>query len=653
MPLFDWSPSIEKSEAVSRKRSHQDFLSNGFEINVESPFQGNPLRQKTLEMDTSTVHRQPELVSVPDITMNSPPHSSSPADLTEPGSRTPSRGSPSPDPTPSKLLLPQQTTSSQTTPVASTTLPATSGTAGDHAPAKKRKVTAAEKEQERIAKKQKQDDAAAEKAKVAADKEAAKIAKAAEKAKLDAEREATKAAKAAQKQAKADEKAKTVAEREAKKQKKQEEELAEQRKKEKQANILAGFLKKTPTTPSKKADPKPKTEGTSPAAPELESKPTKSAYDLKFQPFFVKEGVTLATTPFDMDEETKEVKSSILDEYIRGERGEFSPKPFDAAKVFDLAFPRRRGIIPPSVKKIMEKVHGDPYESKFGISKQSESQNEKLVITAQDKLEAVPMKYLRFYEDVRPAYYGTATLPECMTVDKLRHLSRRPTGRILPLVYDYDSEAEWVEDEGEDLDDAEDDEEDIDGDDEMDDFVDDSDAVALQRSGFANDSQPVSTGICFEDQKKMGSSATVFKYRLEFLLDTLEHHSMIDPFSTSYWPSPAKRAVSNNAATIAASNSSMPPPTTGGAFAAITGNAASKSKDLVPNSLLPDFKRTLVSDECREYSKSTVIEMLAKKFATCTKAQVKATLDAVAHRITVPGEKKSVKHWALLPSCVA
>ena len=391
------------------------------------------------------------------------------------------------------------------------------------ASAPKRKHAATEeKVKERAEKKQKQDAAATEKARIAAEKEAnrakkaaEKAAKAAEKARLDTEKEAHKAAKAA-------EKAKADAAKEAKKQKKQEEELAAKAKQEKQKNLMASFLKKGPTTPSKPTTQpiitsKAVTE--SPSLPKEDVKPTKSAYELNFKPFFIKAGVTMAPPLLQMDEETKKAKEAILDEYMHGDRGEFNPKcPFDPAEMFSLAFPQQRGVIPPSVKKIMERIHGDPYQNAFGLTDtRSESQTEKLYTSTQDELAAVPMKFLRFYEDVRPAYHGTITTP--ITYRKLRTLSRRPLGKVLPLAYDYDSEAEWVEDDGEDLDDAEDEEEDLDGDEEMDDFVDDSEAVpTIIRPGFESDSKPVSTGLCFENRKRLGPSATVYKHKMEFLL---------------------------------------------------------------------------------------------------------------------------------------
>ncbi|KAI0810588.1 chromatin assembly factor 1 subunit A-domain-containing protein [Xylaria sp. FL0064] len=642
MPLSPLSPNVKVSQGVSKNGPHEELahITNTTTYHASMNTLGYEIlsAQKAATMSASTVDCQPQLSSTPAIRIGSTPESSP---LTEAGSVTPPRGSP----TPSKTHVPSETTSAH--PVqAQDTLKA------DPTSKRKRKATAEEKERERAEKKQKQEKAAAEKAKIAAKKEATKAEKAAQKAAKAEE----KARADAEKEAKAAEKMKADAEKEAKRQKKQEEELAAQAKREKQQNLMANFLKKAPSTPSKTSTHStttPKAVTTSPSAAKQEIKPTKSAYELNFKPFFVKAGVTIARPLLQMDNETREAKEAILDEYIRGDRGEYIPKqPFNAVETFDLAFPQKRGIIPPSVKKIMERIHGDPYQNTFGLTAtRSESQTETLFRTAQDELNAIPMKYFRFYEDVRPAYCGTITTH--MTYQKLRSLSRRPAGKLLPLAYEYDSEAEWVEDDGEDLDDAEDEEEDIDGDEEMDDFVDDSEAVpTLIRPGFENDSLPVSTGLCFENRKRLGPSTTVYKYRLEFLLDSLERHSMINPFSTEYWPAPVKKPVA--AATSSSAQGTitamLPPSAPRDAPSAAHIPATLDGKEGIPQDLLQDFKRALLSDECKDYSKATVIEVLAKKFTSCTKAQVKVTLDTIAHRVTPAGEtKKSVKRWVLLP----
>ncbi|KAI0015323.1 chromatin assembly factor 1 subunit A-domain-containing protein [Xylariomycetidae sp. FL0641] len=492
---------------------------------------------------------------------------------------------------------------------------------------KKRKLTAAEKEAERAEKKRKQEAAAEEKAQKQAEKQRAAQEKEAEKARKQRERDEAKAAKEA-------EKAKVEAERNAKKREKEEKEKAAQKNNQKQRSLMDGFVVKKSTE-----------DETKPAKPE------KIYYDTKFQPFFVHPTVTVAPAPFAMDDETKTIKSKILDEYIRGERGDFEPKPFDPQKTFDFAFPIRRGRVQPSVQNIMSHVHENDGEIRLGLSSpMPQADTEKATVDAQKKLNGITMKYLRFWEDVRPAYCGTIT--NHVTTKKLYKLSRQPAGRIMPLAYDYESEAEWEEDDGEDVDGPEDDE-DPDEDEEMDDFVDDSEAAptTIARPGFLADCEPKSTGICFEDRKRVGPSTTPYKYRLEFLLDTLEHHSYIDPFSGEYWASAPKKAANSNSEN---SNSTAPLPagsrTVSGESAGLSTKDVKDAKDLVPDQVMPAFKQALLSKELKVFSKAVVVEMLAHKFDSVTKAQVKATVDTIAHRVTVPGEKKSIKHWALLPA---
>ncbi|KAI1084121.1 hypothetical protein F5B20DRAFT_284801 [Whalleya microplaca] len=690
MPLFAFSPNIQESETASRKRTHDEYLDAPIQLAIDDSLSENPTRPKSLDMSTPTIdtHSRAELPSVPVITMTSTP-GSSPVPLTEAGSSPPNRDSPTPNPTPPSSLTSQNNTSGDTTQSNPKMSPAT--TIQTTKPAK-RKSTAAEKEQDRTEKRQKKEAEAAERARLAEQREAERVAKAEEKARLAEQREAERVAKAEEKArmaaereatrlAKAAEKAKSDAEKEAKKQKKEEEELAARRKEERQKNMLASFVRRAPTTPSTKSNeqilkPSPKPD-TDPAAPKEDDQPEMPAYERTFQPFFVKRDVTIAPPPFHMDEETKDAKSGILDEYIRGERGQFNPKPFNPTETFHLPFIQRRGIIHPSVRKVMAIVYGDPNDNAFGATEdRTESQTEKLVLGAQDRLNSVPMKYLSFYEDVRPPYVGTMTTP--MSTAQLRQLARRPAGKLLPLSYDYDSEAEWVEDDGEDLDDIEDEEEEQEGYEDMGDLIDDSEDVpAPSRPAFLGENEPTSTGMCFEDRKRLGPSATTYKYRLEFLLDTLDHHSGIDPFSTSYWPSAPRKAASASTAPASMLLAPGAPadeqfsmliatttqgtggknPTSSSASTALAaimkGGAASNgnSSEFVPKEVFDDFKRAVVSDELREFTKGTLVEMLAKKFGNCTKAQVKATLDRVAHRVSVPGAaKKSVKHWALLPA---
>ena len=106
---------------------------------------------------------------------------------------------------------------------------------------------------------------------------------------------------------------------------------------------------------------------------------------------------------------------------------------------------------------------------------------------------------------------------------------------------------------------------------------------------------------------------------------------------------------------MTAAAGAMAPPAAKDAFSKLTSGGtahapATESKDLVPPEALEEFKQAVVSEQIREHTKSTVIDLLAKQFTSCTKAQIKTTLDKVAHRAPVPGEKKSVRRWQLLPA---
>ncbi|OTB06119.1 hypothetical protein M426DRAFT_319193 [Hypoxylon sp. CI-4A] len=632
MPLFPISPNAQESElsSPSRKRTHDEFIDKPIQVSIdEPPDSENISESKSIGLIPSVVNSHLQLSPSQLVKTDATP-GSSPAPLTDSSSSPPIRDSPSPNKTPLKP-----------------------SSISENTMAPKRKLTVAERDQDRTEKRQKKETEAAEKLQK-------KEAEAAERAKKKAADEEAKAAKAAEKAKKDAAKLAKKAEEDAKKRKKEEEELALKRKKERQQNMLASFVKRAPTTPSKKpaqqaSESSPKPDAT-PSTQEAEPKPQKSAYEQTFQPFFIKSGVTVAPPPFEMDEETKNAKSAILDEHVRGERAEFNPKPFNPAETFNSLFPRSRGIKHPSVRKIMAKLNGDPFDNAFGTGpERTESQAEKLAVNAQDQLNSIPMKYLSFYEDVRPAYCGTVTTP--MSATKLRSLARRPIRRAVPtLNYDYDSEAEWVEDDGEDLGDEDDDEEDHEGEEEMDDFLDDSeDLPAATRPAFLGEKEPVSTGICFEDETRLGPSATTHNYRLEIMLDISEPLAGIDPFSSEYWPD-TKRAAPKHTVTSASSTSTLMPPPTGPSDAhskLLPGPSSSapavEAKDLVPKDILDDFKKAIASEELREFTKGTIVDLLAKKFSSCTKAQVKTTLDRVAHRVSVPGAKKSVKQWALLP----
>ncbi|CAK7245714.1 MAG: chromatin assembly factor-I (CAF-I) p90 subunit [Sporothrix thermara] len=421
--------------------------------------------------------------------------------------------------------------------------------------------------------------------------------------------------------------------------------------------------------------------------------PEISEYDRVFKPFFVKENVIMTTDLYGMDDETKEAKSRILDEFLTGSRGDFVPtRPFSTASAVDyFHLPSNRvsarGRNRPTVRKIMNMLGPDAL---YGAGLSSASTHDAQTKLALDLLKSVPMKYLFFREDVRPAYYGTVTSQPPQA--RLSKLARNPLAKtVLPLNYDYDSEAEWVDDgDGEDVDDIDDEEEELEDDGEMSDFLDDSEDAMPLRPAFSGGMEPESTGVCWENERRQAPKPEVDCFRMEFIL---EHDGPIDPFSTQYWETKeAAPAPDATASSPSALNKSMaPPPAPADAFAALgagaaaaaaaiasttasttdqasstttaatssstptaaasttstsSANAGSKAADPkktagVAAEFVPDFKKSVL--QYAKLSKLGIVEILSVEFmGKCTKSQIKNSLEALAER-TGTGQNKTWK----------
>lgn len=382
----------------------------------------------------------------------------------------------------------------------------------------KKKLTPEEKKAKadaETAKKKEKEDAKQAREKAKQDKETAKAAKLAEKA-------AEKAKVEAEKKARHEEREKKKREREEEEKRTQ----GEKERKERSQLRLGAFFSVGPSTPKKsdaatlKASDAAQASGSPEKGPNKAGSEAVSEYERMFKPFFVKEQVTLASLPFANDAETREAKTRILDEYVAEARGPFNPKPFNHTEVFSLAFtPPPRGRLYPSVRKIMAAYHGESAP----IDLTTESQNSQIQ-QARRLLKEVPMRFLGFKEDVRPPYYGTITTTP--RSGNLRRLARKPTSRdLLPLNYDYDSEAEWVDDgDGEDIDDMEDEEDEMDDDEEMGDFLDDSEDTGPARAAFSTGMAPESTGLCWENRQRLAPLPHLYKYRMEIILGKTNPH---------------------------------------------------------------------------------------------------------------------------------
>jgi chromatin assembly factor 1 subunit A len=255
-----------------------------------------------------------------------------------------------------------------------------------------------------------------------------------------------------------------------------------------------------------------------------------SVYAKTFKKFFVKEDVKMAKDFFEMDRETKQAKGRILDEYIKGQRGIVDVMPFDPAEI--LCVPpvtAARGRVYPNVKKIM--TEHDGISSTKPVDLTTESQNTAIQQTRQ-ALKRVPTKFLCFTEDVRPPYFGTVTNTHADGMS-MRRLARIPISKgVLPLNYENDSEAEWQEEDGEDVD-LDDDEEDLDNGEDMGDFLDDSEDTGPARPAFSSGMEPSVDGPSYENHFRRCAVPKMYKYRMEFILGK---YSFIQGSCWLSWP---------------------------------------------------------------------------------------------------------------------
>ncbi|OKP00979.1 Chromatin assembly factor 1 subunit rlf2 [Penicillium subrubescens] len=519
---------------------------------------------------------------------------------------------------------------------------------------KKRKLSPASQDAKQQEKEARERQKLEEKAK----KEEEKRIKAEEKKKRDEEREEEKRLKEEEKKkreaereekrkAKDEEKAAKEAAKEEEKKRKEEEKLKKERA---QLKLNSFFVK--PSLPSKSTGPAPST-FTSPKKPtpttsELpltnSPKSNKSDYERTFPEFFLQSHTQLAPSHrFERDPEALTHVRQKLDATLNATQTTSHPDlPFRPSEIFHLIpFHRRCGRPRQSVKEILLRIQNSSDDSLMELDSKDQI---KAAEDARDILRQIPMKTLRFSEDVRPPYQGTFTRP----VPELsaRRLARNPWHRGLPEVnYDYDSEAEWEEpEEGEDLDSEEDEEGSDDGDDDMDGFLDDDDDALLggKRRLIVGDLEPVSSGLRWAAD---GVDDDMKAYQAETISDGVKFP--IDPFSTAYWekpkPKPAEPAPTQTRIAPANTNTldvfRVTTPSGALAVAPAKPPATGKAKRPFPPEQLSEFRQAV---EASDLSKIGTVEILKKKFPKVPKDTLKATLDQYAVRV---GQKESEKKW--------
>lgn len=413
--------------------------------------------------------------------------------------------------------------------------------------------------------------------------------------------------------------------------------------------------------PGTSGSPRKSTPTTAELHPATSPKSAKSDYEKTFPEFFLQSHTQLAPSHrFERDPKALEHVRQKLDASLNASNpGPNEHIPFRPSEIFHIIpFQRRCGRSSKSVKEILLRMQNTSDGSMMDLD---EKDQVKAAEKAHDILRQIPMKTLKFGEDVRPPYQGTFTRP--VPEASARKLSRNPYYRGLPEVnYDYDSEAEWEEpEEGEDLDSEEDEEGSDDGDDDMDGFLDDEDdaLVAGKRRPIVGDLEPICSGLRWAAD---GVDPEFKGYQIETISDAVKFP--IDPFSTAYWEKPKPAEPLPTQTRIAPSGTNTldmfrvynPPgaPAVGVARPPTT----SKAKRPFPPEQLDEFRQVV---EGSELSKIGTIEILKKRyiralprslFQACadlafrfpkvSKDTLKATLDHYAVRV---GQKETEKKW--------
>lgn len=387
-----------------------------------------------------------------------------------------------------------------------------------------------------------------------------------------------------------------------------------------------------------------------------------SPYSKLFPDFFVQNGVTLAPSRrFKLDQISLKQAQDNIDQCISS--GPLLEKPPKICETLNLSSKNRlpRGKVNKSTRQIMEDFfHGRPNTHKNVFSP---------YYSNEQMFKSVLVKSLKFHEDVRPPYIGTYSN---QPIHGKAKLARNPLRKDLPNVdYDYDSEAEWVEDEeGEDLQ-SDDEEDDVDDAEDIDGFLDDENDENPHSRQFdlTGDLVPISTGLCWEDCNAGNLYPSLEIYRIEFMLDPTM--TSIDPFSTSYWaPTVISDTKPTNLNISSTKNqnqpgihNSAPSKTDGLLLLSETTDQSStpsqvalmprtKNKETLhqssPKLIAPEdmeeFKTAVVGSDL---SKIGLIEVLKKRFPGRSAATIKSTLELIARR-GQKGQKEAEKRWTLV-----
>ena len=257
--------------------------------------------------------------------------------------------------------------------------------------------------------------------------------------------------------------------------------------------------------------------------------PTNSDYHKAFPSFFLHAHTTLAGPPA-FSHDTHRLQTVDIDALLAlDDKDSDQPISLPFSKRNNAKKQCRRATL--QVRDIIARLQGTSVEP-IDLTKPNFDESN----TPLDLLSQIPVKMLKFAEDVRPPYIGTYTRTLAPRVSS--KLRRRPHTRGLPEInYDYDSEAEWEDPgEGEDLDSEGEEEIEEEDDEEMSGFVDDGDSeeFSRKRKPVLGELEPTCTGLCWQDSSgRVDAPMDLLRYA--FMTIDEHHQAPIDPYSTQYW----------------------------------------------------------------------------------------------------------------------
>ncbi|KAI5275894.1 hypothetical protein E4T47_01085 [Aureobasidium subglaciale] len=518
-------------------------------------------------------------------------------------------------------------------------------------PKKRRKLTPAEKEEKRLEKEQK-------------DKE---------KAELKIKRDEEKQKKDEEKRRKNEEKEAKQRLKDLQKAKEDEEKLKKLRAQPK----IASFFKmpssqKSPATPTP-VQPSPARQDSTSShpidvdvsviSPTPKASPKESDYRKMFLPFQLKAHTKCAPVVPRLALDEHASSQQDMDKILQ-HNSTTTTTPTSALKsLFLEESTQSRGLWQPTAREVIESLQGS---SQIPIDLTDELGEH---YRPRDLLDSLIVRHLHFGEDVRPAYYGTYSRTKLPPTNAAK-LRRNPFSKLREDTdYDYDSEAEWEEpEEGEDIgSEGEDDDESVGDAEEMDEFLDD-DAADHKRHMITGDLKPVSTGLCWEDDKgELDSDSTeecpvdLDNMKIDFFIPLSQ--PSIDPFSTSYWQTPVTpaaiaskvisgqlqlngkmkppktplmpRSNTNDSMTIVGASTGMKGP--------IMSVASTKAAKPAPKPLQgPDLAEFKDAVDGSNLTKVELLKALKKRFPKHTNDVIKATLSLSFARV---GQFEADKVW--------